>query len=327
MTQQYREVKRKAAVGERIKVVAIYPTSLKVGSVVVGDEFTVKSVDGTGDVWEVAERTFRGIISADWEGLREYVVLEPVTSAPSPLQSDPLYAAFRQFVVANAAEIRAILPEVEAKVSSTLPPLRMIMPGDGHLVITPERGLTIVPALTRAQVIAKATADVAELLTHNYPEINGGEGAWFSKKNDPFISVTDRVEFVVNRDKRTVTALLRYVDGNKVWRKATAKCSPADVFHADLGKAIALRKALGLTVPTEYTDAPQPEELGTGTVVHLRVSNSRYEVRGRCPEKDRMFNIGLAYWLNDGWDGADNFVKIDDTDVDYGAVKTEGAAA
>lgn len=79
---QYREVKRKANVGARIKIVAIHPESMKVGSVSVGEEFTVKTVDASGDVWSVEEREIRGIISEDWEGVREYVVLEPVNAEP-----------------------------------------------------------------------------------------------------------------------------------------------------------------------------------------------------------------------------------------------------
>ncbi|MCM3205663.1 hypothetical protein [Paenibacillus illinoisensis] len=78
---EYREVKRKAKVGERIKIVAIHPESMKVGSVSVGEEFTVKMVDATGDVWSVEERPIRGIISTSFQGkVREYVVLEPVTA-------------------------------------------------------------------------------------------------------------------------------------------------------------------------------------------------------------------------------------------------------
>ncbi|WP_418041082.1 hypothetical protein [Paenibacillus xylanilyticus] len=82
-TPKYREVKRKANVGERIKIVAIHPESMKVGSVSVGEEFTVKMVDATGDVWSVEERPIQGIISTRFQGeIREYVVLEPVTVEP-----------------------------------------------------------------------------------------------------------------------------------------------------------------------------------------------------------------------------------------------------
>ena len=75
--REYREVKRKARVGERIKVIAIHPNSIKVGNVIVNEVLTVSNVDKAGDIWNVEERIFSGIISEDFHGLREYVVLEP----------------------------------------------------------------------------------------------------------------------------------------------------------------------------------------------------------------------------------------------------------
>ncbi|WP_186331526.1 hypothetical protein [Paenibacillus xylanexedens] len=88
--QEYREVNRKAAVGERIKVIAIHAQSRKNGSVFVGEEFTVKTVDSAGDIWSVDEREFSGLISPDFEGVREYVVLESVTKAAESAQPERL---------------------------------------------------------------------------------------------------------------------------------------------------------------------------------------------------------------------------------------------
>lgn len=84
-TQQYREVKRKAAVGERIKVVNAWATG---GLYENGDVFTVTEThaEHEGAVIGVAER-----LSAVGIVVGEYVVLEPVTEsiAPSPLSADP----------------------------------------------------------------------------------------------------------------------------------------------------------------------------------------------------------------------------------------------
>jgi hypothetical protein len=180
---------------------------------------------------------------------REYVVLEPVTSA---LSADPLYAAFRQLIVDNADAIRAILPELESGVTAP----RLAVDSAGSVKAT---GVSVSKPLTRADVIAKATADVAELL-----RIGGNSFADLPKVS-PLHGRFYTAEFHVNRDKRVVTALVKR--GNAVLAKFTAKCSPADVFHAEIGKAIALRKALGLTVPGEYMDAPQPTEVRVGDVV------------------------------------------------------------
>lgn len=75
------------------------------------------------------------------------------------------------------------------------------------------------------------------------------------------------VEFVVNKDKQTVVALLKGENTGRVYAKGIAKCDPSDCFNVHIGKAIALHRALGLVVPVEYLDAPQPTEVRVGDVV------------------------------------------------------------
>lgn len=75
------------------------------------------------------------------------------------------------------------------------------------------------------------------------------------------------VKFFVNSEKRTVVAvLIGYLSG-KVNGRGIAKCAPGDCFNAHIGKAIALRRALGLDVPDEYIYAPQPTEARIGNIV------------------------------------------------------------
>lgn len=66
------------------------------------------------------------------------------------------------------------------------------------------------------------------------------------------------VEFIVNREKRTVVALLRGVYTDIVHARGKAKCDPNDCFNEFLGKAIALRRALKEPVPEMLLNAPQP---------------------------------------------------------------------
>ncbi|WP_342439304.1 hypothetical protein NSS79_10530 [Paenibacillus sp. FSL L8-0436] len=301
MTKQYREVSRKAAVGERIKIVAAVVIS---GSYKNGEEMTVKQRQDTEPygVWTVEQPVF----VYD----REYVVLEPVTSAaPTPLSADPLYAAFRQLILDNAEAVRAILPELEASVPLRLTP--HVTP-----LITPPYA---VKPLTRAQVIAKAAADVAELLRIGHdvdselPEPVDFQGVFFS------------VKLHVNREKRSVTALVFRGCGTFARdvpeAKFTAKCSPADVFHAEIGKAIALRKALGLTVPSEYTDAPQPER--AHDYAKVTYANERYTITpGDFKEGTHGTNEATA-----SSQVAREGKITDDTDVDYGAVEAKLSAA
>lgn len=303
---QYREVKRKAAVGERIRVVKAGYTMGRYNN---GDEFVVNHVDRDDDVYVSIEGKDRLIC------LSEFVVLEPIAS--SPLTSDPLYAAFRQFVADNADELRRLLPEID-------PPGISVGGIVGAPVTVADSGAVVArtPKLTRAKVITKATADVAELLRiGNTPFTRLPE-------QGPLFSDFFTVRFHVNRTKRTVTTLVyRGLGETRVPdAKFTAKCSPADVFHAEIGKAIALRKALGLTVPTEYTDAPQPDkprvgarvsdDMGTGVVTEFDGYRGIEVNGGPC---------GGGFWTyTDGYHGA---TTLDDTDVDYGDVSAKGVAA
>ncbi|MEC2215097.1 hypothetical protein [Bacillus velezensis] len=119
----------------------------------------------------------------------------------------------------------------------------------------------------RDEIVEQAKADVEKL--SNY-----GDGVLC--ETYVFTKATCNVEFVANRDKRTVVALLKGVRTGKVYAKGIAKAAPDDCFNAHIGKAIALRRALGLAVPDEYLNAPQPTEVRVGDVV----SNSTGDVVG-----------------------------------------------
>lgn len=74
-------------------------------------------------------------------------------------------------------------------------------------------------------------------------------------------------EYIVDREKRTVVVLMRSIMSNRVLAKGIAKCASNDCFNVHIGKAIALRRALGLEVPDEYLNAPQPTEVRIGDIV------------------------------------------------------------
>lgn len=68
-----------------------------------------------------------------------------------------------------------------------------------------------------------------------------------------FTSSTCDLEFTVDLYSRTVTATIKAKDGKFVLtKKGVAKCSRKDSFDSNIGKAIALRRALDLEVPEEY---------------------------------------------------------------------------
>ncbi|MFJ7665364.1 hypothetical protein ACIQXW_23680 [Lysinibacillus sp. NPDC097162] len=107
------------------------------------------------------------------------------------------------------------------------------------------------------------------------------------------------VNFHVNEKKRTVTAVAYfgnlYPGDKEVVGKAIAKCAPDDVFNADIGKAIALGRALGLDV-SKFEKAVQPSEVVVGMHVRTRYMSGGYN--DNCP----TFVTGVR----DGYPAFDN---------------------
>lgn len=107
---------------------------------------------------------------------------------------------------------------------------------------------------SREDIVNDAKKDVEEMIERGGNEftLGGVEG------NDTYRRMFYRVEFVVNRDKRTVVALVRQgrFGAEKVAHRGIAKCDPADCFNEHIGKAIALRRAFDLPVPESYLNAP-----------------------------------------------------------------------
>lgn len=117
------------------------------------------------------------------------------------------------------------------------------------------------PQQRRDEIVAKAKRDVEDLKTVR--NLLGFRGYPYKDKLVTF------ADFIVNKDKRTVVALLRFQYEREVLSRGIAKCHPNDCFNVHIGKAIALRRALGLPVPDEYLYAPQPTEVRVGNVVSL----------------------------------------------------------
>ncbi|WP_145956751.1 hypothetical protein [Bacillus velezensis] len=101
----------------------------------------------------------------------------------------------------------------------------------------------------RDEIVEQAKADAEELVMDNTSEWCG-------------------IDFIVNRNKRTVVALIKGEYTSEVFARGIAKAAPDDCFNVHIGKAVALRRALGLAVPDEYLNAPQPTEVRVGDVVY-----------------------------------------------------------
>jgi hypothetical protein len=121
-------------------------------------------------------------------------------------------------------------------------------------------------AMTRDEIVEKAKRDVAEL----------ADGKWTSDGSLLYIAPNRKgsyLQTIVNKEKRTVVALLIGKSSGKVHARGIAKCDPSDCFNVHIGKAIGLRRALGLEVPAEYLNAPQPTEVRVGDIVRLPNGN------------------------------------------------------
>ncbi|ATH91716.1 hypothetical protein [Bacillus glycinifermentans] len=132
----------------------------------------------------------------------------------------------------------------------------VIIPGDVNTVTTPvcttEEERLWKPEKTaqerRDEIVEQAKADVERLRTNNR--------LWR----------TFDITFDINRENRTVEAIAKKVFSRTAFY-GTAICAPDDCFNEHIGKAIALHRALGLEVPDEYLNAPQPTEVRVGDVV------------------------------------------------------------
>lgn len=311
--REYREAKRRADVGERIKIVDAWCSC---GMYETSDILTVDSVDECGDIYVDAVKTGgndEGYITEE-----EYVVLEPtdivqingerlrMVEREAGVGDRIIFDRKRNGITAGKAyvidsymtfrdddedrrwiehigAIPTVLEPVDPPLSSRPASeqyaeniaalesrIRSLEGGYKQLYervetlegrLQPTVKTTAQRPKTRDEIVEQAKRDVAKLLAENYVNIY----VWFAEK-DGYVQ-SHYVEFVVNRNKRTVVALIRDEDSGEVEHKGVAKCAPGDVFNVHIGKAIALRRALGLEVPAEYLSTPLPSEPQVGDIV------------------------------------------------------------
>lgn len=290
---RYREEKRKAAVGE--KVLVFGHCMRKANGV-----FTVDYVE-EGDVIKYSVNGENGFGTPYTHGINpNYVVLTPETPAPAPISItvNVTVASMDDAVQAVADAVKAELAKMDAKTADVVVP-------------KPKS-----PQELRDEIVERAKADVEELTTRasygrfRAPSVQTGGDSWY----DPSV---DFVEFVTNREKRSVVALIRYNNKKKtVWGRGTAKAAPGDVFNTHIGRAIALRRALGLEVPTEYTNAPQPTEVRVGDAFETTCKSISGKVTRFCDEAEgvsRVFGKPFFHTHDSGWLGAGQVEITDDS--------------
>ncbi|WP_337102357.1 3D domain-containing protein [Paenibacillus sp. YIM B09110] len=265
---RYRMVERKASVGERVVIVSLM-NGVKAE---IGEVLPITRSGGSVDLSFVySDRP------STCMNVSNYRVLEPLTESPAAEDADLLVLS------RHINELSAKLDAQETQINGltdAVGKLTLQLRVAREDIVLIEEGVSAgierlerhggvgqyKPQLTRDDVVAKAKRDVAELLkramrTMDMPATEENGHLTF--------------EFVINRDKRTVVAIgkLRYVPG-EVAVHGIAKCAPGDVFNSHIGRALALRRALGLDVPAEYTKAPQPIEVRVGDVITFPMDDS-----------------------------------------------------
>lgn len=206
--------------GDKIRI--INPL-LTCGRYQKGDVFTIQKIDGNGvKVFE------HGV----WIHEKEFEVIR------------------EEAITLESATYEQLLDEMKRRVDSAA---RYETATTKAKIPKPARGLS------RSSIVLRAKADVEAILARgkDVHQHSGEEGHEIYRRN--FYSV----QFITNPEKRTVVALIRfgpYLDVTKqVIHRGVAKCDPSDCFNEHIGKAIAVRRALGLDVPYVYIDSPQPE--------------------------------------------------------------------
>jgi hypothetical protein len=169
--------------------------------------------------------------------------------------------------------------------------------------------------LTRREIVEKAKADVADIIAKAKGSKRNHDG------NYTFREKVTYVKFNVNREKRTVAALIYSNIDDKLLEKGIAKVAPDDVFNVDIGKAISAHRAYGLDVPDEYLNAPKPEGVAVGdTIISRGILSGKGIVTAVRPHGYGDWNRGLTFKRADGrnvWTYIEKVVVIDDSDRNY----------
>lgn len=288
--ERFREVKRKANVGERVVITKSNSSSKPIGMTgvcTISDEFDDDSIDADLD-------NGRGVfIDRDKEDYRVLVPVQEIAHEPlTPVQQAQVSEQQAQIdgLTETVANLARRLSEVEAQLRVDHEDIVLIDEGVGEdirkltaRVAKLERGQApkeacepvVSKTSTREEIIEKAKADVAELIrvgnvsTSDLPETS------------PLSNKFYRVTFEINRKKHAVVALVRLMYGNDIVAKGIAKCAPNDCFNVHIGMAIALHRALGLDIPQEYVNAAQPTESVVGDYVEYDGYIVKVEPSGR----------------------------------------------
>lgn len=173
----------------------------------------------------------------------------------------------------------------------------------------------------RDEIVEQAKSDVRNLVIYGLSHYSVD----YSKGNETYRVMNYNVEFITDSKERKVTALVTRLHDKKPSHVGRAKAAPDDCFNVHIGKAIALRRALGLAVPDEYLNAPQPTEVRVGDVVRGKYEESYYRYEGRLfgdsyEEQIKEIEDGKFRYMSGDYDFIDSadLTIIDDSREEVG---------
>lgn len=255
-----------------------------------------------GDIIEIIDAGVGGIIAENSCG--KTIGIFPEEYATIELVSDNLTQNQRiSALESQVAELQAELSDVK-KVVEALNKTQ----GKTYTVGVDFAKPTLTPNQKRKAIIDEAKAFVEENLAKNHRNA-ASDGVWFISEGGQY-SITDKAEFIVNSEKRVVVALIKGVRSNSVYTKAIAKCAPDDVFNANIGKAIALGRALGLDV-ARFEQAVKPTEYEVGQTVHSPRDNRSFKVVSEFSFNADVLSVNYCRQMTPG------LAIIDDTEAQY----------
>ena len=246
--KQFRTVKRKANVGERILITNKDPQESHYEN---GDVLSVKGVGMFGVYYR--NRISGFVLNEEYE-----VIVEEV----NPKEENEMKNVRNAKQKLTDYSYEELLDAIKAKAQAEVKPSQELLARvNSHRTFQQQRD----------EIIEQAKRDVADLsateIYSTVPALSGGRMSFYPIGCSKDYEATDEIQFIVNNEKRTVVALIKWLGTSDVWAKGIAKCAPTDCFNSAIGKAISLRRALGLEVPSEYLNVPQPTEVRVGDVV------------------------------------------------------------
>lgn len=270
------------------------------------------TTDTVEDIIEFEGAKYRKVDREAREG--DVVVLNDVgdshyfeTNKPYKVQRDTYINGVRKF--SGHKEAHPVYVKQHNRTPETVDVYEVIKDGlNPKISMVDETIKPLTPNQQRAAIIEKAKKFVKE----NKNKIHPGND---ERTTIRFIGIiTDKLEFVINEEKRTVVALIKGVSSGDLYAKGIAKCNPSDVFNEHIGKAIALGRALGLDV-SEFEQAVQPTEFATGQIFEAKLTETHIEKIIDITGDKGFVESGGFYWTNRIHE--DDFRIINDTNAKY----------